>query len=160
MKKTLAFALLGAVFSVGGTAWAAPGDIDLKCILTRADGTKTTVYLEIYHMKETGITGTAIYDNQGEERVHISASRQTGPNGVGKMYGHRGGDADGYIHDVSIGERDLTFSLTNTEDRSEYIKGEISRVTGKIWIADTINNRGQANGTCEPGERPRPATKF
>jgi len=141
-------------------ALAEEPDIILKCAINKSDSTSADIFFKIYNYLD--ISAVIIYNSKGDEVYNIQATKLTGPNGVGSMYGHKGGDGDGYINSAIIGAKDITFSYTNSDDRSDYLEGSISRVTGSVWLVDHLRTPGiRAEGSCEPADEiPTVATKF
>lgn len=132
---------------------------NLRCDMIKDGSIKTVVYFKIYTFDGNYVV--ELYNSEGEQVEYISRTRFTGENGVGKsMYGHNGGDGDGYIHDTNFSNTKFQFSLINSDPPYDGFKGEIDRVTGKVWIKDTIRKPLDATGICEPGEYSPPATKF
>lgn len=131
----------------------------LKCDVIKNGSTKTVIYFDIYSFDGFNVE---IRNFKGEVvELVLGDTKMFGKNGVGRLYGHSGGDGDGYIHSTNSSDTKYAFSMTNSDPPYDYFKGEIDRVTGKVWIQDTIRDPSvHATGTCEPGEYAPPATKF
>jgi hypothetical protein len=149
-----------AALLCAGPALAEEPDLILKCAINKSDNTHTDIFFKSYNYLD--ISAVIIYNSKGEEVYNIQADRFTGANGVGNMYGHKGGDGDGYINSATIGAKEITFSYVNSDDRSDYLEGSISRVTGAVWLVDHLRSPGiRAEGSCEPADEiPTEATKF